>query len=678
MRKALILLAIALVGVVPLRAEFRRVGAASFGNTNALVTNNELLVASSGNALEIYRFLPGGELLLVARVDNAGEGEIEAMALSGDTLFVGTDKGSLSSYDLTDPGWPRRLAYVDLGYEVLDIEVKDDVLFVANGYAGLKVLNRYDLSEMGAAGSGYAVGVELWGDSVLLTSTTVPLEVIDITDPSSPTVVATPTLSGCSGGLYIQRLGSDYLILRCGDTLKLYESYSPIHFLYRSAITVLNASTYRPYLRGDTLVVPDLGEVKLFSLSDPYSPTLITSFSIGAWAFPSSAALKDGLLYTFTMYPWRKLYTYSLTVGDTLQKVQLPGTATDMLKVGEFLFVYNQGLSVLSIFPPSNMQLLSFVPVDMGLGTSVAYLDTVGNYLYVGGTGTLHVFDISDPFYPEPHVTYPLPYTVRCLDMIDTTHALLCTSSQLHLLEISTLTASSLSLSLKDVKRYADNYAVGVGDGELVIIGLSPFSIVGGLTLSSSGGAAGVFVSGDTAFVVQAAGDSVGLWIVDMGDPTFPTLVSSMNVAELGPFSSVASIFPVGVRKVGNYVFGSLANVGVFVADVSDPTSPILVDVLHAEGYGVGVLVDGGYIYYLDNFTGLVAYRYPLPTSVVERKEVREVPFTLRGRSVRSDRHLKIFTSSGRLLYEGEGYTFKRPGVFFVVVEGKPYRVVIR
>ena len=110
--------------------------------------------------------------------------------------------------------------------------------------------------------------------------------------------------------------------------------------------------------------------------------------------------------------------------------------------------------------------------------------------------------------------------------------------------------------------------------------------------------AMGVTVSGNYAYV--AAGYS-GLMVMDVSDPTNPTRVGVVHVWDE---NSIAYADDVVVS--GNYAYVAAGYGGLWVLDVSDPTNPTTVGFYDTSGYAKGVAVSGYYAYVADYYGGLV------------------------------------------------------------------------
>ncbi len=639
------------------------------------------LYASSGNAVEIYDISTPATPVMLSRIPHTGRGVILAMDVSGDTLFVGTDRGSVVALDVSNPLNPRWITSTELDDAVLSIRVKGSLLLIANGYSGLVILRKGDLATVSSLSvSSYSTDLDYRGDTVFLTSTTVPLSVIDISDPISPTLMLSySSLPWCSGGLYVRMLSGSYSAIRCGDSLKVYDLTSLSSPTYVSTVGQTNVN---PYLTDTLITLSENNTVKVFSVSNPASPTPLWDTSLATPELVSHAAAYGDMLYVFTKHPFRKFLALSYPAGTVTHEALLPGTASSVEKLAGYLYVYNQGLSVVDVASASEPRLLTFIPTEFGLfSSSSAFMDLVYPYLFVAGRGQtrIYVYNLSVPSSPVLDTSYSIPMGVHnCFKVVDPSRVLVCGYTGMNLVDLSSMTFVTLSLPVRGVDLTSDgNYAVVVERGNLHTVDMGTFSVAGSVSLPSGTSALSVVVEGDRAYAMYVAGtDSMRVAVVDISSPPSPSVLGSTTVGRVN--TSYLYYLPVGLEKVGDYLFGSMADMGPFVVDVSDPTSPSVVEVLRPDGYATDLAVGDGYVYQLDNLTGLTVFRAPLPTPVAEEASPLRPPFILRGRHLRSGMDVDIYTSSGRLIHHGREYEFRTSGVFFVVARGKAHRVVIR
>ena len=103
-----------------------------------------------------------------------------------------------------------------------------------------------------------------------------------------------------------------------------------------------------------------------------------------------------------------------------------------------------------------------------------------------------------------------------------------------------------------------------------------------------------VSVSGNYAYV---AGGSSGLAVIDISNPSAPTLTSTYNAS--GGYVN-------GVSVSGNYAYVAGGSSGLVIIDISNPLVPTLTSTYNTSGgYANGVSVSGNYAYVADGSSGL-------------------------------------------------------------------------
>jgi len=112
-------------------------------------------------------------------------------------------------------------------------------------------------------------------------------------------------------------------------------------------------------------------------------------------------------------------------------------------------------------------------------------------------------------------------------------------------------------------------------------------------SFDTPGNAKGVFKAGDFVYVSDY---DMGLQILNVADPTLPTLVGTYNT----PSSAWA------VAVAGNYAYiADWAN-GLEIVDISAPTTPTYVGNYNTFGYATHVVVSGNRAYVADGTSGFL------------------------------------------------------------------------
>ena len=235
---------------------------------------------------------------------------------------------------------------------------------------------------------------------------------------------------------------------------------------------------------------------------------------------------------------------------------------------------------------------------NYGLGScqSLAY---DGDYLYVGQTKGLTIFDVSDPSSPELVGNFALPTTARGVT-VEGGHAYVANAADgLVILDISDKenlgylggndTYDAYDVAVSGDYAYVADYYRG-----LIILDISDKEnpqYVGDLDTDNY--ARGVEVKGDHAFVADGTS---GLVIIDISDRTDPQ--------ETGRYDTSGLAY--GVVVEGDHAYVADSTAGLVIVDVSDTTDPHHVGSCDTDGSSYRLAVDGDYAYMAESGNGLV------------------------------------------------------------------------
>lgn len=377
------------------------------------------------------------------------------------------------------------------------------------------------------------------------------------------------------------------------------------------------------------------GELKLFEfLLQP----------VGGYDTNGSAnglALHGDFVFVADSYQGLKVIDISDPAVPSLAGSYYLAAAEDVVIVGNHAYVaaYNLGLMVFDITTPTSPALIGSAPTT----GQVKDLAAMGDSLYVaGGLAGLHVFDISTPGSPVSTGTY------------SSTNAQSVTVSGRHLfvgdhdagLLIFDVTGAPTPVGSYDTPGSArsvdveGNYAyVADGVAGLQIIDIADPSLpvpTGGSPTPAS--AQEVVVTGDWAYLAVSGS---GIQVLDVSDPATPVLVSAYDtsgyamavlpagdlvhvgdglagLAILAAAEVVAPPTPAHVYATvddavacaieGNHLYVCLSNGAttraVEIVDVSDPENPIQAAVYTTNLNPHRIVVDGGYAYVAEYFSG--------------------------------------------------------------------------
>jgi hypothetical protein len=114
--------------------------------------------------------------------------------------------------------------------------------------------------------------------------------------------------------------------------------------------------------------------------------------------------------------------------------------------------------------------------------------------------------------------------------------------------------------------------------------------------------ARGVAVSGDYAYVADGWS---GLQVIDISDPTTPTIVGTCDTPDWAQAVAVS----------GDYAYVADGSSGLQVIDISNPASPTLGGSYDTPGAAFGVAISGNYAYVADGTSGLKVIDISNPAS---------------------------------------------------------------
>ncbi|HMB68948.1 MAG TPA: hypothetical protein VKU85_06535, partial [bacterium] len=220
------------------------------------------------------------------------------------------------------------------------------------------------------------------------------------------------------------------------------------------------------------------------------------------------------------------------------------------------------------------------------------------------------VVDVSDPTNPALSHTAPTSNAAIAV-AVSGDHAFVADNSAgLHVVQVSAIVASPPAVGVYNTPDYANDVEISgdhafVADWStgLVILDITdPTAPTLAGTYDTAGPALGITVAGDHAFVADG---SSGLQVIDVSDPTSPTLVGTYDTPGMG----------LEVVAAGDHVFVADFQDGLQVLDISDPAFPALAGSYNTPGFSYGVAVAGDHAFLADGASGLQVIDVSNPSS---------------------------------------------------------------
>jgi hypothetical protein len=421
------------------------------------------------------------------------------------------------------------------------------------------------------------------------------LYIIDVANPEAPREVGAYRWGNVGYSVGVQ---GDYAFVGCWTGLMIFDISDPADprpirgFGTGSAVRHMILEGNYAYLASY------MAGLLILDISDPYEPLLVGEYDEETWELCKS----DSLLYITPEYRagiqilnvadptnpgfvgkyWARENTMGIAVVDTL------------VYIGEDF----SGLQAINISDPRTPKLLHIYPQI----EDVQHLFVRDDYVYVAYSqyqgyrrviGGMQIIDMSDARRPillgkcqvdkSPHGIF-----------VSGDYAYVCDhSAGLFIIDISDAgrpEAVSIVDSILPVEVITEGrYAYVHSPPDLVILDIADPRVPEIIsTFHMESGFMGMVVSGGYIYLG-------GLYIVDISDPSDPTLVGNCFV----PGEDVRNI-----ALYQNYIYQTSWYGGIYIFDVSDPSAPYVAG-NHPISLPWGICVQDNYLYFYDYHTGV-------------------------------------------------------------------------
>ncbi len=593
-----------------------------------------------------YAYIGEGENLVVLDVSDATNPNAVARLPLPDTvnsLVAQNGKVYIASYaglhivDVSTPTNPVLLGgYTDIS-TIYDVRVANSLAYFIGRYYDsttqettyiLGILNVSDPTAIAmqsnvAITGGQLDSLEIANTNAYVTyydydSSTGGLQIIDISDATSPTLQGNVTQSFSLGGMQIV---GNYAYVSGGNkgdiqVINVSDPQNPV--VEGSKGWLSCGAAFELFIVNDFAYVPDGNfGLKIIDLNDE-SGTYKASFDEGWLGQIIAVYVTNNLAYVVS--PGRmQILDVSDPAAPTLKGRYnaVVGYASSIEVANNLAYIGNAaGVQIVDASNPAALTLKGAFAHKQVRGlnynsSSDMYLDSQNQTAYLAGSLVgLMVFDVNNPAAPSPKGAYYIDNasSVYVADNV----AYVAGSGAVQMIDVSTPANPSLQTYAKLDSNTYDAQIVGttiyVADREgFKILDVSDKNCPFQKSSVALPGAESVQVVGTLAYVMydEWGGDS-GLQIFDVSDPANPTLTWKYDSDYLRDIQIVDNLL---------YVFNSRA---IEIYDNSDPTNPTLQDTLSADLYSAqDVYIANDLIYVANGHTGLRLLRMKEPTSKI-------------------------------------------------------------
>jgi hypothetical protein len=312
------------------------------------------------------------------------------------------DKGLLM-LDVSDPTAPTLIKSIVSEAYPTGISKEGDTIYLACGWDGVRILDVSDTTTVNEIGATFfddlfvfhvvASGGYVYAGLSDMSYRGI-LQVLDVSDPSAPTMLGSIRMSGFSTGLAV----SDQLVLvnDLFDGTRIIDASDPSKLAQISFLD-LPSGAYDAVASGRNLYVVDRkGRLDIFDITNPVQPAALSSIGKAknywykvhvAEGYAYVAAGEEGLR-VFDVHDPR----YPVEVGMN----HIPWAAVDVAISGGYAYVAAgwAGLQVVDVSSPD----APFTVVNVPCESLVSGVEAAGEYVYVADQKAgLRVFDVSNP-----------------------------------------------------------------------------------------------------------------------------------------------------------------------------------------------------------------------------------------------------------------------------------------
>lgn len=532
---------------------------------------------------------------------------------SGGMAYLAFDRGGFRTLDISDPAGPHDIGALALSghYPMYSMTLAGDTLIGASPCDGLTIVDVADplRPRLVSVNPDLGIGNEVvsLGNHVFVSRYEGGVEIIDISQPESPTAVNTIASGEPTFGV---ALDWPHLFVS-SDVLEVYDVSNPIEPILVATFDV----TGRPYLVSDRLFLGASDGLRIVDVSDPTMPTVIGWFETDwqvADSHVTSMTSTDETVFvaSWGRNPWSGfIHLVDITdpsspslrafidVGDpVIGLVENSGFLTAGVGRWRGLLTYD----VSNVDHPRLYSLLDMVmhrTHDHDEMMDMVGLVGAGPHAYAGlmnddyDAPALRVVDMTDP--ARPVFTGALPRNRKTTGV--TMHAgfAVTTGADLRVMDLEN-PGAPIGVASLDVAVYADQIAVvehvayvaGGYDG-LRIIDFSeptqPVEIEGVQMVCRA-----IAADGDRLYIAGRMYSDKFLKIFDISVPGHPVEIGSYDPGRF--FDRLAAR--------GDIVVGLSGHTRVTVMDVSDPSAPTEIGYTFSEqGYPTSVTISDQMVY---------------------------------------------------------------------------------
>ncbi len=242
-------------------------------------------------------------------------------------------------------------------------------------------------------------------NNLLITKGDTGLEILDVTDPTEPSQVATYDISLEMVGVFVVKDNYAY-IYDIFSGLKIVDISNPSApvlagtFATNSVVDDMCVNGHYLYVAGGT-------GLQVIDISNPVSPALTGKYDPPKYWYPRSMSVNYPYAYVID-YTGLMIFDVSSPSSPSLAGQLSLADLRDVFTNGNYAYVtvYQTGLKIIDVSNPSSPNVVG----SYNTSGSPENVIVSGNYAYVTANDDgLHIIDVNDPSSPRGWATFPTP-----------------------------------------------------------------------------------------------------------------------------------------------------------------------------------------------------------------------------------------------------------------------------
>ncbi len=517
-------------------------------------------------------------------------GPTNAVAVQGNVAFVGVGY-RLMILDVTDPSHPQEIgASQPLKSQIQGITVQGEVAYLATGESGLSIINIADPAQPALVGQydtiGFAEGILVDQDHAFVADGPGGMSILNIGNPANPTLVSETFSKNYiydivldQSHAYLASAGAGLLVADVSDRTNPVElgNYDTSGYAY--GLTMI----------GSTLYIADGWEgLQVLDVSDPGNPEVKNTIQTPGWAMDLTI-LNDSLYVADAFGGLCVLDISNAEAPDLVGSLKIPeGHAVQVALSGNVLFMADirSGVHMIDV---SNQDQPAMISSYNPMG-SVQAVTVADGYAYAAALNSgFRVINVKDPAQPREVATIPLLGPAVSIAHSGTT-TYVADYEFLNTVDVS----DPLSPKVTSSERMQGKKNTETLNSESFLSDEVVYLVSRSLTIQGTS----LFLAGEW-----------GLLLLDIADPLSPRELGFLQTTD-SPYSQLEPI-AIGVAVHQNTAYLAVSGAGLYVIDISDPSRPTLLSVFNEPmplAYGkknetinvMDVVVQPPYAYILD------------------------------------------------------------------------------